>query len=214
MVKKIEKEYGDAASYLKNVNVPMASGTTVIRPTEDDPLLSPEDQKDYRSAVGMLLYLVKHSRPDLSNAVRELSKVMSGATNDHVKLLHQVIKFVLETKDRGILVKPNKHLGVTAYCDSDFAGDKGNRRSITGFLIHLHDVRIAWKSKQQGALTLSSSEAEYFAVSEVAMELKFLKMILDFLGVHSDELMKVYVASIGAIHLAQNFLGYGRDEPS
>ncbi|KAG7357827.1 reverse transcriptase RNA-dependent DNA polymerase [Nitzschia inconspicua] len=93
MVKKIEKEFGDAVSYLKNVKVPMASGISVIRPTEDDPLLSPEDQKDYRSAVGMLLYLVKHSRPDLRDAVRELSKVMSGASNDHVKLLHQVIKF-------------------------------------------------------------------------------------------------------------------------
>ncbi|KAG7348142.1 hypothetical protein IV203_016847 [Nitzschia inconspicua] len=153
IVKKIEKEFVDAVSYLKNVKVPMASGITVIRPTEDDPLLSPEDQKDYRSAVGMLLYLVKHSRPDLSNGVRELSKVMRGATNDHVKLLHQVIKFVLETKDRGVLVKPNKHLGVTAYCDSDFAGDKGNRRPITGFLIDLHDVPIAWKSKQQGGVT-------------------------------------------------------------
>ena len=33
----------------------------------------------------MLLYLVKHSRPEISNAVRELSKVGDGATKSHWK---------------------------------------------------------------------------------------------------------------------------------
>ena len=70
----------------------------------------------------MLLYLVKHSRPDLSNSVRELSKVMDGATDEHVRLMYRVIKYVLSTKDRGILVKPNVDCGVLAYVDSDFAG--------------------------------------------------------------------------------------------
>jgi hypothetical protein len=64
---------------------------------------------------------------------------------------------------------------VIAYVDSDFAGDKGNRRSITGYLVHLFGVPIAWKSKQQGGVTLSSSEAEYYAISEVAKELKFYR---------------------------------------
>ncbi|KAG7336872.1 reverse transcriptase RNA-dependent DNA polymerase, partial [Nitzschia inconspicua] len=204
MIKKIEKEFGDAVSYLKNMKVPMASGINVIRPTEDDPLLSPEDQKDYRSAVGMLLYLVKHSRPDLSNSVRELSKVMDGATDEHVTILHRVIKFVIDTKNRGVLIKPDKNRGVIAYCDSDFAGDMGNRRSITGFLIYLFGVPISWKSKQQGGVTLSSSEAEYYAISEVSMELKFIKMVMDFLDIDPGIPMKVYVDNIGAIHLANN----------
>ncbi|KAG7348743.1 hypothetical protein IV203_011340 [Nitzschia inconspicua] len=193
MVKKTEKEFGDAVSYLKNMKVPMASGITVIRPTEDDPLLSPEDQKDYRSAVGMLLYLVKHSRPDLSNSVREVSKVMDGATDEHVTILHRVIKFVIYTKDRGVLIKPDKNRGIIAYCDSDFAGDMGNRRSITGFLIYLFGVPISWKSKQQGGVTLISSEAEYYAISEVSMELKFLKMVMDFLEIEPGGPMKVFV---------------------
>ena len=39
-----------------------------------------EDQKIFRSGVGMLLFLVKHSRPDIANGVRELSKLMDGTT--------------------------------------------------------------------------------------------------------------------------------------
>ncbi|KAG7339393.1 reverse transcriptase RNA-dependent DNA polymerase [Nitzschia inconspicua] len=159
MIKKIEKEFGESIIELKGNKVPMENELTVERPTEEDPVISPDDQKVYRSAVGMLLYLVKHSRPDLSNFVRELSK------------------------DRGVLIKPDKDQGVIAYCDSDFAGDKGNRRSITGFLIHLFGVPISWKSKQQGGVTLSSSEAEYYAISEVSMELKLLKMVMEFLDI-------------------------------
>jgi hypothetical protein len=64
----------------------------------------------------------------------------------------------------------------------------------------LHGVPIAWKTKQQGGVTLSSSEAEYYAISEVATEFKFLKMILDVLNIDLDKPMKVF----GAIHLANN----------
>jgi hypothetical protein len=127
-------------------------------------------QQQFRSGVGMLFYLVKHSRPDLANAVRELSKVMDGATLSHVKMLYRVIKYVLNTNNRGIRVKPNQENGCIAY-------------AITGYLIYLCGVPIAWKSRQQGGITLSSSEAEYYAISEVAKEMKFVKMILDFLEI-------------------------------
>jgi hypothetical protein len=89
--------------------------------------LDQDQQKEFRSGVGMLLYLVKHSRPDISNAVRELSKVMDGATQDHMNTLRRVIKFVLSTKKRGVRMKPTPENGVVAYVDSDYAGDKGNR---------------------------------------------------------------------------------------
>jgi hypothetical protein len=51
-----------------------------MRHEKGDPLLTPEQQTKYRSGVGMILYLVKHSRPDISNAVRELTKVLDKAT--------------------------------------------------------------------------------------------------------------------------------------
>jgi hypothetical protein len=105
----------------------------------------------------MFLYLVKHSRPDLSNAVRELTKVMDGAATTHFKLMLSVVKYVISTKERGILLKPDLILNeITAYVDSDFAGHKGNRRSVTSFLIFLCGIPIFWKSKQHGGVTLSA----------------------------------------------------------
>ena len=65
-------------------------------------LLDDNDQELYRSGVGMLLYLVKHSRPDMVNATRELSKVMSQANQAAFKELKRVIKYVLSTQTKGL----------------------------------------------------------------------------------------------------------------
>ena len=46
----------------------------------------------YRSGVGMLLFLVKYSRPDISNAVRELSKANLGPKPAHYKNLLRTIE--------------------------------------------------------------------------------------------------------------------------
>ena len=73
-----------------------APRTNIQRPEAGDILISPEDQTKFRSGVGMLLYLVKHSRPDIANSVPELSKVADGATIDHWNKLLRNIKFVLD----------------------------------------------------------------------------------------------------------------------
>jgi hypothetical protein len=49
--------------------------------------------------VGMLLYLIKYSRPDIANVVRELSKCMDEANLAAYKEMLRVIKFVLDTKE-------------------------------------------------------------------------------------------------------------------
>ena len=63
-------------------------------------------QKIYRSGVGTLLYLVKHSRPDISNIVRELSKVMMVAGEHHYKMLLRAIKYVITTRNLAIEFEP------------------------------------------------------------------------------------------------------------
>jgi hypothetical protein len=57
------------------------------------------NQSQYRSSFGMLLYLIKHSRPDLVNIVRELSKCMDGASIAAYKKMIRVIRFALDTRD-------------------------------------------------------------------------------------------------------------------
>ena len=55
----------------------------LVRVKEGEGALSPEEQTLYRCGVGILLYLVKHTRPDLANTTKELSKAMDVANYLH-----------------------------------------------------------------------------------------------------------------------------------
>jgi hypothetical protein len=104
----LEKTLGQLIKNLKEYKTPAAPKTTIVRPKPDNPLISPDNQKLYRSGVGMLLYLVKHSREDISNATRELSKVGKGATQAHWKQLLRAIKYTVQTKNKALKMKPKK----------------------------------------------------------------------------------------------------------
>ena len=70
-----------------------------MRPKENEELIDNKKQHDYRSGVEILLYLTKHTRPDIANTVREHSKMIDGATELHYKSLLRLIKYVLDTKE-------------------------------------------------------------------------------------------------------------------
>ena len=77
--------------------------------------------------MGILLWLMKHSRPDIANAIREASKVMDRATKTHQKYLLRIIKYVIDTKEKKLryTVTKQKMKGLEheGYCDSNYAGD-------------------------------------------------------------------------------------------
>jgi hypothetical protein len=156
----------------------------------------------------MLLHLVKHSRPDIANATRELSKVMDGATEGQWKELRRLLKFVIDTKWRGLQIKPRLNddevWRIQAFSDSDYCADKETRRSVTGFIVYLLGVPISWKSKGQRGVVLSSTEAEYVAVSETVREIKFVIQILESMMLQIDYPVIVRVDNVGAIFLANN----------
>ena len=214
LLNKIERVFGDDIKDMASREIPFGTNNRIVRPGEGKELIAKDEQTKYRSGIGMLLYLVKFSRPDLSNAVRELSKVNDGATKEHVHDLLRVIKFAIDTKKKVLVykileLKDNKW-ELRAFCDSDWAGDADDRKSITGFCILLNGCLISWKSRGQKTVTLSSSEAEYVAVSEVCTEILFIKTITDFLGLEISLPITVLCDNIGAIYIANNPKNNGR----
>jgi hypothetical protein len=157
----------------------------------------------------MLLYLVKHSRLDIANAVRDLSKVADGANQAHWKALMRAIKYVLITKNLALKIKPNVEENTPFYLegisDSDYAGDPDTRASVYGYVIYFCGAPVAWKSKAGKSVTLSSTEAEYFALSEVTKEIMFIKQVLESMGINLTLPILVKVDNVGAIYLSNNF---------
>ena len=87
----------------------------------------------------MLLYLVKHSRPDIANPVRELSKVLDCTTPAAMKEMYRVIKYVLDTRGKGLRIETifgdSGPWDLVCYSDSDYAGDPDSRRSVSSFIL-------------------------------------------------------------------------------
>ena len=123
-----------------------------MRPKADEKLIESREQQNYRSGDRMLLYLTKYTRHDIANSVREHSKIMDGATNIHCNSLLRLIKYVMETKDHALELKPKMNgdnlLEIEEYCDSDYISDKDNRKGTTGMVIHLCGVLIFFTEGQ------------------------------------------------------------------
>ena len=206
-LQKLETKFKKLVDNIRKTELPSAPGSVLKRPTELDIKVNKELQNNYRSGVGMLLYLTKYTRPDISNLVREHSKMMDGATMEQYKSLLRLIKFVIDTKNQTLKMKVQRRNGIfniTGYSDADYAGDKDTRRSISGLVIYLCGIPIAWKSNGQKAVTLSSTESEYHALSELCSEIIFVKQILEFVQVEVEYPIIVRVDNVGAMFLANN----------
>ena len=207
LLKHLKQEFSQYIHTTKVYVTPAGPKTMCMRPQEGDMLISPEEQTKFRSGVGMLLYLVKHSRPDISNAVRELSKVADGATPGHWKAMIRLIKYVMDTEHYGLKLKPKKQdelFYLEGISDSEYAGDKDNRISVYGYILYFCGAPIAWKSKAGKSVTLSSTEAEYFAASEVAKEVIYTKQLVESMGLKIKLPIVIRVDNVGAIYIANN----------
>ena len=180
---------------------------TARRLENEEDKVNAKDHETYRSGVETLLYLTKHSRPDLSNQVRELSKTMDAPPLAHLKEMYKLIRFVLSTKDYGLkfqLIKSIRKWVLKALSDSDFASDKEKRTSVFGYVIYFCGIPIAWRSKGMKSVVLSTTEAEYMALSEVVKELKFIVQLLQTMNITVKLPITVHVDNVGAIWLSNN----------
>ena len=153
------------------------------------------------------MYLTKHSRPNNTHPVRELSKTMDAPAPAHLKEMYKLIRFVLSTKDYGLkfkLIKSVRKLVLKALSDSDFASDKETRICVFGYVIYFGGIPIAWRSKGMKSVVLSTTEAEYMALSEIVKELKFIVQLFQTMNITVELPITVHVDNAGAISLSNN----------
>jgi hypothetical protein len=134
---------------------------------------------------------------------------MDKATKAAEKEMFRVIKYVIDTEHLGLKLAPtlnldNDYWTMTLFSDSDWASNKQDRKSITGYAIFFQDAPIFWKSQSQQTVSLSSTEAEYYATSEAAKEIKFIVQVLESLQIKVKKPIIVYLDNVGAIFVAEN----------
>ena len=100
-------------------------------------------------------------------------------------------------------------LNLQGYVDSDLGGDVDTRRSTTGYVYTFGGTAVSWVSQLQKLVALSTTEAEYVAITEASKEMLWLKNFLVELGKTGVE-HKLFSDSQSAIHLAKNSMFHSR----
>ena len=145
-----------------------------------------EEDWEYATIVGMLMYLAKNSRPNIAYAIRQCARFTHAPRKSHVVGIKRILRYLQGTKDKGLILNPTTKLQVDCYVDADFAGlwnvepdqDPICVKSRTGFLIMFMGCPLTWVSKLQTQIVLSTMEAEYIALSQSMRELIAIREIV------------------------------------
>jgi len=123
----------------------------------------------YRELIGALMYLSVGTRPDITHAVSYLSQFNSCYTEAHWKAAKRVLRYLKGTNNVGLVYSCSSN-PPTMFTDADWGNCNLDRKSYTGHVFMMSGGAVSWESKKQQTVALSSTEAEYMALSEATKE--------------------------------------------
>lgn len=144
-----------------------------------------EDIQLYAGIVGSILYLVTQTRVDCAYPASVLSRFLNNPSPFHLKAAKRVLSYLKPTRNACITfggAKCNGTLSIHGYTDSDYAGCQETRRSTSGYVFYIAGGPFSWKSKRQTSVTLSSTEAEYYGLSNASREATWIRQFLTDIG--------------------------------
>ena len=167
----------------------------------------------FREAVGALMHLSTATRPDIIFAVGYVSRFMEKPQEEHWVAIKRILRYLQGTKTHGICYKPSDKIDFRGYSDADWAGDVADRKSTSGYVFMLLGAPVSWGSKKQSSVSLSTSEAEYIALSLAIQEGKWIHRLLCEIMVAADqegpELM-IREDNQSCIKMTKNPVNHGR----
>jgi hypothetical protein len=135
------------------------------------------DQALYQSIVGSLMYAAIGTRPDIAFAVAALSRYNVKPYRVHLTAAKRVLRYLKATADVKLVfpsTTSTEASPLVGYTDSDFAGDRADRKSQGGHIFKVYGAPISWLSRKQGLVAFSTTEAEYIACSDATREAEWL----------------------------------------
>jgi hypothetical protein len=183
---------------------------------------------NYRKVIGESLWPMVKARPDISPHIVKLSQFLDNPARVHYEAARTLMQYLSVTMDAGIYywretpiedlpegplptLHPDNYSMVTfggasgeleGLVDSDWAGDTAKRKSISGILIMYAGGSIAYKSKFQDVIALSTTEAEFVAACEATKIILFFRSILEDLGLPQEHATVLYEDNSGALMMA------------
>ncbi|GJT91153.1 retrovirus-related pol polyprotein from transposon TNT 1-94 [Tanacetum coccineum] len=118
----------------------------------------------YHGMVGTLMYLTS-SRPNLVYVVFMCARYQARPTEKRLHAVKRIFRYLRGTVNQGLWYSKDSAIALTAFADADHAGCQDTRRSTSGSMQLLGDRLVSWSSKRHKTVAISSTEAEYIALS-------------------------------------------------
>jgi hypothetical protein len=165
----------------KTAATPLPAGY-MPEPVSQDTTINPELRSRYQTVIGSLLYLMLGTRPDIAFAVTKLAQYAARPSEDHLNKALYICRYLRGTSKYCLTYDGTSGEGLVACTDSDWASDHEQRRSQSGYFLKLAGGAISWTSRAQRTVALSSTEAEYMALSDCSRQVVWMHTLMGELG--------------------------------
>jgi hypothetical protein len=188
----------------KPIMTPMGASST-IEPDEDG---EPVNQKEYRSMIGSLLYLTA-SRPDIQFSVCLCARFQASPRASHLQAVKRILRYIHGTQEFGIWFSASSYVSLRSFTDADLGGCKIDRKSTSGACHFLGNSLVAWSSRKQSSVALSTAESEYVAAASCCSQILWIVATLKDYGVTLKNI-PLFCDNNSAISIAKNPVQHSR----
>ena len=137
----------------------------------------------FRKLIGALLWIALLSRPDIVNAVRAVARYCSAPKMVHWKAALGILGYAVRTSSFRITFQRGTVEGfhLVSFADADHASKATDRRSVSGGVVMCAGGPVPWHSKTQECMSLSTTQAECVAMSDMGKDILFLRQVWCFM---------------------------------
>ncbi|KAE9327337.1 hypothetical protein PR003_g16040 [Phytophthora rubi] len=143
----------------------------------------------------------------LLQSFRQAQPFLENSGEKHWDAGIKVVRYLLKTKDVGIVYDGLLGTQLEAYSDEYWAGHRDDQRPVSGMLLKLCGAPVVWRSTFQKTVARSSTEAEYMVLSDCVKECVWMRRLLKGIGAEQVGATVIYDDNQGAMTLAKN-VGY------
>ncbi|GJX70744.1 copia protein [Tanacetum coccineum] len=169
---------------------------------------TPVDATLYHGMIGSLMYLTS-SRPNLIYAVCLCVRYQAKPIEKHLNTVKRIFRYINGTINMGLWYSKDTGMSLTAYSDADHVGCQDTKRSTSGSAQFLGDKLVRWSSKKQKSTAISSTKAEYIALSGCCAQILWMRSQLTDYGFTFNKI-PLYCDNKSAIALCCNNVQYSR----
>ncbi|CAI7913133.1 unnamed protein product, partial [Closterium sp. NIES-54] len=200
MVQQVLQRFGFTCSSPQST--PLPTGHSLSAPPSDE---SVEPSGPYPELVGSLMYLMTCTQPDLAYPLSLLACYVAPGRHRkvHRDAAKRVLRYLCSTSDMGLVLGGRARVVLSGHADASWVDELATQRSSQGYTFSLGSGSVSLRSTRSSFVLSSSCEAEIYAGTMAAQELRWLTYLLTDLGETPRSPPVLYVDNKAMLALCQ-----------